>query len=112
MTPSEVRLARVAARLSWLDPPPVFLGGATIGLYLDELGRSQLRPTDDVDCIVPLVRTWASWTRLEEDLRARGWSPDPGGPICRYASPDGDIVDLMPSEPAVLGFSGRWYAQA
>ncbi len=44
---------RVAADLSWVEPEPVFVGGATIGLFLDDFGRSQFRPTKDVDCIVP-----------------------------------------------------------
>jgi hypothetical protein len=33
----------VAADLAWISPDPVFVGGATLGLFLDALGRSQLR---------------------------------------------------------------------
>lgn len=99
----------VAADLAWVSPEPVYVGGATIGLFLDALGRSQLRPTLDVDCIVPLVVTRVAWWKFEEGLRARGWSPDPDGPICRYRSPGGIVVDLMSEDPGVLGFSGRWY---
>lgn len=99
----------VAADLAWISPEPVYVGGATIGLFLDALGRSQLRATLDVDCIVPSVVTRVAWWKLEEGLRARGWSPDPDGPICRYWSPGGVVVDLMSEDPGVLGFSGRWY---
>lgn len=105
-------LDEVAAALDRLDPPPVFVGGAVIGLFLDDFGRSQMRPTVDVDCIVPEVLTTASWWRLEQELRGRGWSPDPLGPICRYTSPNGTWVDLMPERPNVLGFAGRWYPRA
>lgn len=108
----ERTLDRVAGELDWLAPPPVFLGGATIGLFLDDFGRAQLRPTHDIDCIVPEVITRVGWWRLEEKLRQRGWSPAKGGPICRYQSPNGALVDLMPEAPEALGFTGRWYSLA
>ena len=95
----------VAAGLAWISPEPVYVGGATIGLFLDALGRSQLRATLDVDCIVPSVVTRVAWWKLEEGLRARGWSPDPDGPICRYRSPGGVLVDLMSEDPGVLVLS-------
>lgn len=53
MSEIERLLDRVAGELAWLSPPPVFLGGATIGLFLDAFGRAQLRSTQDIDCIVP-----------------------------------------------------------
>lgn len=59
MSDIQLILDGVAHDLEWLDVEPVFVGGATIGLFLDDFGRSQLRPTNDVDCIVPLVM--ASW---------------------------------------------------
>ena len=31
----------MASDLDWLTPEPVFVGGATIGLFLDAFGRSQ-----------------------------------------------------------------------
>ena len=99
----------VASDLDWLKPEPVFVGGATIGLFLDAFGRSQVRPTDDVDCIVPEVVTRTNWWKLKEQLRNRRWVPDPTGPTCRYRSPQDTIVDLMPQDPEVLGFSSSWY---
>jgi len=100
---------QVAGELGWLDPAPVFLGGSIVGLFLDAFGRSHLRPTKDVDCIVQQVLSRAAWWQLEEQLRTRGWAPDPSGPICRYRSPGGALVDLMSEDPSVLGFAGRWY---
>lgn len=85
------------------------MGGATIGLFLDAFGRSQVHPTDDVDCTVPEVVTRTQWWKLEEQLRNRRWAPDPTGPTCRYRSPQDTVVDLMPQDPEVLGFSSSWY---
>lgn len=109
MTEIEHIVDRVAEDLDWVQPEPVFVGGATIGLFLDDFGRMQLRPTRDVDCIVPHVLTRETWWKLEEELRSRGWSPVPDGPLCRYRSPAGTLVDLMSTAPSVLGFSSRWY---
>lgn len=72
MSALDAVLDRVASQLDWLKPEPVFLGGATIGLFVDDFGRSQLRPTFDVDCIVPEVASRARWWELESELRRRG----------------------------------------
>jgi len=111
VTPEDL-LAEVAGELDWLDPPPVFIGGSTIFLFLDAFGSDQLRPTDDVDCILRDVASAAQWALFEEELRSRGWKPDPDGPICRYRSPSGKKVDLMPRRPEALGFAGTWYPAA
>jgi hypothetical protein len=107
----ELILDRVAAVLEWLSPPPVYIGGAVVPLFLDDFGRSQMRPTKDVDCIVPMIVSHIEYTRLEEKLRAHGWTPDPKGPICRYLGPDDLVVDFMPERPEVLGFAGKWYSE-
>lgn len=107
----EALLDSVAADLEWLSPPPVFIGGAVIALFLDSFGRTQMRPTNDVDCIVPCVATRLDFTRLEERLRDHGWHPDQRGPICRYTSPRGIAVDFMTQDPRALGFAGQWYPE-
>jgi hypothetical protein len=109
MTDSDQMLDLVASELAWLRPEPVFLGGATVALYLDAFGRSQVRRTEDVDLVVPSVVSRSAWWALEEELRARGWSPDLDGPICRYRSPGGMVVDLMSEDPSILGFASPWY---
>lgn len=114
MNEIEQILTEVASELDWLQPAPVYIGGATIGLFLDAFGRSQLRPTRDIDCIVPALYTMAAWWALEQTLRERGWSPDTsaGAPVCRYRSPRGHTVDLLAERPEVQGFAGRWFSAA
>lgn len=112
MNAAELILADVAQELEWLSPAPVFIGGSTIGLFLDALGRDQLRPTKDVDCIVPTVLSRTDWFQFEAELRHRGWQPDPDGPICRYRSPRSHTVDLLGARPEVQGFAGAWFERA
>lgn len=99
-------LAAVAKELEWMQPPPVFIGGATIGAYLDTFGRTQLRPTKDVDLIVPGVTNRMAWPTLEAELGRRGWTPDAEGPICRHLSPSGHLVDLLAT------WQGAWFPGA
>lgn len=40
-----------------------------------------------------------------------GQSREEGAPICRWLADD-LILDLMPTDPAILGFSNRWYRPA
>lgn len=40
-----------------------------------------------------------------------GFAPDKDGPRCRYTV-DGILVDVMPDEAAMLGFTNRWYQAA
>lgn len=105
-------LTCVIDALDWMDPPPVFVGGATIGLYLCGLEQFAVRPTDDVDLIVATVESQGQWLMLQKDLEERGWTCDVTGPTCRFISPQGIPVDFMARDPTVLGFAGRWYPAA
>ena len=92
-----------------------FVGGCTTGLLLtDAFTQEQVRSTDDVDLIVPVI-TYAEWHQLKKALKTRGFtepsSLDEDAPIC--AMNLGKLrVDVMPDHEKVLGFSNRWYRQA
>jgi len=70
-----VALQAVANALGDMLPEIVFVGGVTIGLYGDQKTAPESRPTDDVDCIVELA-SYGDFTRLEEELRRRGFRND------------------------------------
>ena len=78
-------LCVVAERLGELRKEVVFLGGATLELFITDPGAGAPRPTKDVDVIVELASVGA-YVRLQEQLRARGFVEDaePGAPICRW----------------------------
>lgn len=103
-------LRRVAKRLYALGIADiVFVGGSTIELYLTDPAAPAPRATVDVDVLTP-VSSRAEYQKLEARLRAAGFSQplEEGGPICRWRI-DGVIVDLMPPNEDILGFSNRWY---
>lgn len=103
-------LSRVARRLYELGITDiVFVGGATIGLFLSDTAAPEPRATRDVDVITPEMSRVA-YNALERKLRSAGFTQpmEEGDPICRWRI-DGVTVDLMPSDASVLGFSNRWY---
>jgi predicted nucleotidyltransferase len=71
-----------------------------------------VRPTEDVDVIVGITSR-SAYYRLEDELRGLGFmqSMRPGDPICRWEV-ESVIVDIMPIDETVLGFSNRWYESA
>jgi hypothetical protein len=66
----------------------------------------------DVDAIVD-VTSYAEYAALSERLRELGLIDDKseGAPLCRWRH-GAFIIDVMPVEKEVLGFSNRWYPAA
>ena len=90
----------------------VFVGGCTTGFFITDPAATGVRPTKDVDAIVD-VTSYARYTLFAERLRALGLVEDAseGAPLCRWRHAH-LIVDVMPSDPSVLGCSNRWYRDA
>jgi hypothetical protein len=107
---TDAMLDAAAAALGPLVPEVVFVGGATVGVWITDSGAPPPRPTLDVDVVVG-VASRGHFAHFEERLREQGFSEDQdSGVICRWqhdASPL--ILDVMPSDPDVLGFASRWY---
>jgi predicted nucleotidyltransferase len=103
------RIKAVNNALIKLEIPVVFVGGATASLYTDIDFREEVRPTDDVDVVVEIA-TYKNFTVIENNLRELGFENDRESKIiCRYKY-QGLIVDIMPTDEKVLGFSNKWYA--
>jgi hypothetical protein len=102
-------LGKVAKVLEGLSQQVVFTGGVTIPLYLDAYEAEEMRPTDDVDCVVEVV-SQAEYYRLAKKLKKLGLSEDSseGAPLCRWLC-QGVKLDVMPIDPSILGFGNRWY---
>ena len=90
----------------------VFTGGAVAGVLITDPAMPEIRPTQDVDVICRVI-TRSGYHQLGSQLRQRGFQEDsrPGAPLCRWCSHD-LMLDLMPTQGEILGFSNRWYALA
>jgi len=90
----------------------VFVGGAVTSLLVTDEGAGLPRTTLDVDAIAE-ISSYAEYTAFGERLRAFGFSEDTseGAPLCRWVH-SGTILDVMPLDEKILGFSNRWYPAA
>jgi hypothetical protein len=106
------QLITVARQLGPLLPELVFVGGAVTGLLVTDEGAGAPRVTRDVDAIAE-ISSYAGYASFSERLRALGFIEDTsaGAPVCRWNRGE-TILDLVPSDGAVLGFSNRWYRRA
>ena len=104
------RIKSVYHSLGELKEKVVFVGGATISLYVDTK-TEEIRPTDDIDIVVEIY-TDQEYAALDEQLRKLGFVNDQTTRvICRYTI-QGLIVDVMPTQSDALGFSNKWYQPA
>ncbi|MFG1495259.1 hypothetical protein ABMA57_01415 [Saccharospirillum sp. HFRX-1] len=113
MNPLQVLLLRAAMEMgAELREMAVFVGGATVFLYIDDPDLEQLRATEDVDVIVE-VASQLEWQQLERKVRQLGFESSliEDDPICRFRKAD-IVLDIMPTLEDVLGFSNPWYPLA
>ncbi len=105
-------LEAAAERLRTLTEEMVFVGGCATGLLLTDPAASPVRATIDVDVLVE-VATLVEYHWLSEQLRQLGFVEDTSedAPICRWKTYD-VILDVMPTDPKILGFGNRWFTLA
>lgn len=103
------RLKLVAEGLGDLRTRVAFVGGCVAQLYATDPASSEVRPTEDVDCVVDLS-SYSDYNAFSELLRERKFrnSIRPGDPICRWTFQD-ELVDIMPYEDSPIGPSNKWY---
>jgi hypothetical protein len=103
-------LKAVANILSDFREEIVFVGGATVSLYASRPELTTIRVTDDVDVVIELIST-GEFYRLQEKLLSLGFQHDRDAPIISRYLYQGLKVDFMPTDPAILGFTNRWYEE-
>ena len=105
-------LAEAARLLKPLLGELVFVGGCTTALLITDKAAADVRPTFDVDAIAEIT-SYAAYADFSERLRKIGFAEDTteGAPICRWLQKK-TILDVMPLDEKILGFSNRWYRPA
>ncbi len=112
-SPNRDRHLRTARLLHPLLGEVVFAGGQVAELLVTDPAAVRVRPTDDVDVVVP-VTTRTAYHALQRRLMGLGFTPDQraGAPVCHMRTVDDLILDVMRLDEAILGFSNRWYPYA
>ena len=105
-------LERAATMLRPLLPEIVFVGGCATGLLIPDPGAAAVRATYDVDVITEIA-SYADYVVFSDRLHELGFHEDSreGAPLCRWQHRD-LVLDVMPLDAKILGFSNRWYADA
>jgi predicted nucleotidyltransferase len=88
------------------------VGGCAVGLLITDEAAAPVRATLDVDLVVS-VSALSQYHGFEKELSKLGFKRDMAAeaPICRWRY-RGLEVDVMPTDPGILGFANRWYPLA
>ncbi|TAJ17483.1 MAG: hypothetical protein EPO68_09455, partial [Planctomycetota bacterium] len=107
--PNSARLELAASVLGEVLDELTLVGGCAAGLLITDPAADRPRVTYDVDFVIEAT-SYTESKRLDPAMQRAGFAPDstPGAPLCRWRSAD-LVVDLMPTDSRVLGFSNRWY---
>ena len=89
----------------------VFVGGCVTGTLITDEAATRVRATMDVDTIAEIT-SYSENVRFGNRLRAVGFTEDTseGAPLCRWRQGE-VILDVMPLDERILGFSNRWYSE-
>ncbi len=82
------------------------------GLLITDEAAGEPRGTIDVDAITEIT-SYAQYAQFGDRLRSLGFNEDTseGAPVCRWIR-GRTIMDIMPLDEKILGFSNRWYKAA
>lgn len=105
------RIVETAKLLGELADEVVFLGGSATGLLITDPAAPDIRPTIDIDVIFE-VGTLTEYYLFQEKLKDKGFfEAIDEDVICRFKH-GSLILDVMPTNPTILGFTNIWYQDA
>ena len=88
------------------------MGGCTTTLLITDKAAANVRPTFDVDAIAEIT-SYTDYVAFSAKLRELGFAEDTSEDalICRWRQAT-TLLDVMPLDEKILGFSNRWYKSA
>ncbi|WP_111308676.1 hypothetical protein [Confluentibacter sediminis] len=105
---NRIIIQRVAQALGELNNEVIYVGGATVSLYINDPAADDVRPTKDIDISIKIV----SITHLEEireELVSKGFKQSADlGVICRFKLDD-ILVDVMGTTPVGWAPANPWF---
>ena len=113
MTNPNLVMLRIAVKnLGELADEMVFIGGCMTALLITDEGAAEVHTTDDVDSIIE-VTSYAQYNTFSEKLKKIHFREDTrdGAPTCRWVKGE-TVLDVMPLDEKVLGFTNKWYKPA
>ncbi|WOD44193.1 hypothetical protein [Hwangdonia lutea] len=105
---NRIIIQRVAQALGELNNEVIYVGGATVSLYINDPAADDVRPTKDIDISIKII----SITHLEEireKLVEKGFKQSADlGVICRFKL-DNILVDVMGTKPVGWAPANPWF---
>lgn len=106
--PNSLLLEAVADALQPILDELVLVGGCVIGLLVTDRAQPEIRTTEDVDLITEIT-TYANYLQLSQKLKELGFKE--GDITCRWVKAN-LLIDIMPKDEKILGFTNVWYELA
>lgn len=101
-------IKKVASTLGELNNHVIYVGGATVSLYINDPAADDVRPTKDIDISISVV-TIAELEKTREDLVSKGFTQSADlDVICRFRLDD-ILVDVMNTDPIAWAPANPWF---
>jgi len=102
-------IRKIAFALGKMNEQVVFVGGATIGLYINDPAADDVRPTKDVDITLAIV-SLGDLESVREELIRKGFKQSPEDDVvCRFRF-EGIKVDVMSTKAIGWAPTNIWFS--
>lgn len=110
--PNLDKVEHAVEQLGNLANDMVFSGGSATGMLITDPAAPPVRVTRDIDVIMQ-VDSLDEYEQVAEKLRAQGFkeSSNGGSPVSRWLADDVSL-DVMSTDPRIMGFGNQWFAPA
>lgn len=100
---------KIALALGPLNEQVVYVGGAVVSLYIDDLSADDVRPTKDLNLTMEIA-SLSELEALREELVTRGFRQTADDSVvCRFRYED-VLVDVMATQAIGWAPGNRWFA--
>ncbi|MCD8177949.1 MAG: hypothetical protein LUE98_11210 [Tannerellaceae bacterium] len=101
-------IRKIARGLGELNEQIIYVGGATVSLYIDDPAADDVRPTKDIDISIK-VASIVELEHIRELLTKKGFKQSADLDVmCRFKYED-ILVDVMATRPISWAPANRWF---